>query len=214
MAPPGTKVLIRMHLGKRGSWELHGDPGWCVGTSLNNYRCVQCYVPRTRSIVHSDSVEFFPNKTQFPAVTMKDHLQQSASDSVSMLKNPPSTTVPSSSASNDIENAILKIAKILKRGDEMPNLSEKCDAPLPRVAPMTKSKMTPIKTPTSPPKANATPPNITPHHDDEHDPPSLRVGFQAPDPMSVEALLNRSSLPKKCTIYNPSKSSLSIAIKT
>ena len=202
MAPPGTKLLIHMHPDKRGSWELHGDPGWYVGLSLNHYRCVQCYVPRTRSIVNSDSVEFFPNKTPFPAVTMKDHLQQSASDLVSMLTNPPSTTVPSLSAGDDIENAILEIAKILKRADVIPNLSAICDAPLPRVAPTMTSKFTPMTTPTTSHAPSAAPPTIIPCDEDEHDAPSPRVGSQAPDPATVEALLNRSSLPKNARFRN------------
>lgn len=202
MAPPGTKLFIHMHPDKRGSWELHGEPGWYVGPSLNHYRCVQCYVPRTRSIVNSDSVEFFPNKTPFPAVTMKDHLQQSASDLVSTLTNPPSTTVPSLSAGNDIENDILEIAKILKRVDDMPNISAICDTPLPRVALTMKSKFTPMKTPTTPPTPSAAPPTIIPHDEDECDAPSPRVGSQAPDPITVEALLNRSSLPKNARFRN------------
>ena len=75
MAPPGTKVLIHTHQCKRGSWELNSELAWNAGPSPTQYRCVQCYIPRTSSTVHSDSVEFFPHNTSFPVVTMKCYLK-------------------------------------------------------------------------------------------------------------------------------------------
>ena len=53
-----------------------------------------------------------------------------------------------------------------------------------------------MTTPTTAPTANAAPPNSIPHDEDENDVPSPRVGSQTKDPTTVEALLNRSSLPK------------------
>ena len=85
MDPLGTKVLIHTHSDERVSWELNGEPCWCVGSSPNHYRCVKCYVPRTSSIVHSDSVEFFPHVMLFPSLTMQDYLQQSVVKIVSIL---------------------------------------------------------------------------------------------------------------------------------
>lgn len=122
MAPLGTKVIIHAHPDKRGSWELNGQPGWYAGPSPNHYRCAQCFTPRTRLIVHSDSAEVFPNKITFPAVTMKDHLKQSPDDIVAILVNPPSKTVPSLTSGDKVQNAIIEIAKILKGADQMPNL--------------------------------------------------------------------------------------------
>ena len=222
MAPPGTKVLVHMHPDKRGSWELNGQPGWYVGPSPNHYRCVQCFIPRTRTIVHSDSVEFFPNQTPFPAVTMKDHLKQSAEDTVAILTNPPSKTVPSLSAGDEVQNAVLEIAKLLKRADTIPNLPEICTKPLPRVVSQTKYKNSPPEsnepTPnlipdddsivppplptTSSKEPSTSTPNIIPYDDSEYDTQSPRVGVQHSDPVTVQTLLNPSSLPKNSRFKN------------
>ena len=79
----------------------------------------------------------------FPAVTMKHYLQQSVTDIVSILSEPPSTTVPSLSSGDDIHNAILDLATILNRADQIPNLPETCKTPLPRV--LNDSNMQPAK---------------------------------------------------------------------
>ena len=47
LAPPGTKVIAHTNSQKRGSWELNSEIGWYVGPSLNHYRCVKVYFPRT-----------------------------------------------------------------------------------------------------------------------------------------------------------------------
>ena len=201
MAPPGTKVLIHQHPDKRGSYELNGEPGWYVGPSLNHYRCVQCYVPRTRATMHSDSVEFFPKHTPFPSVTMLDFLRQTAEDLVAILAKPPSTTVPSLTAGDDVNNAILNIAKLLKRADKIPTLPAICSKPLPRVEK--------IPTPDASPKEtaiNSSPkdpiPNTIPYDESEIDVPSPRVKKNQIDPMPLDVLLTKSSLPKNARYNN------------
>ena len=94
MAPPGTKVIIHSNPTKRASWDLNGVNGWYVGPSMKHYRCVRCYIPKTRSIIDADTVEFFPHRIPFPAFTLKDFLHQAATDITSILLNPPATTVP------------------------------------------------------------------------------------------------------------------------
>ena len=109
MAPPGTKVLIHKHPSTRGSWELNSESGWYIGPSLNHYRCVQCYIPRTKAVVNSDTVEFFPHSISFPSVKLADFLAQAASDIISILSNSITTTVPSLQAGSATRNAILEI---------------------------------------------------------------------------------------------------------
>lgn len=56
MAPTVTKTPVHRHPGKRGPWEIHGEPGWHVGPSLDHYRCIQNCIPRTRSIMNRGTV--------------------------------------------------------------------------------------------------------------------------------------------------------------
>ena len=122
MSSPGTIEIVHTHPENRASWELNGQHGWHVGTVLDHYRCIKCYMPRTKSIINSDTVEFFPHSIPFPQVKLQNYLKQSASDIISMLAKPLSTTVPTLVAGDDTRNAILELASILKRVDKTPNL--------------------------------------------------------------------------------------------
>ena len=126
MDPPGVKVLIHAHPKKRGSCELNDKPSWCIGPFPNHYRCAECWIPRTKSTVHSESIGFFPHNMPFYAATMKDYFHQSAADIVSILSKLPSTTVSSFSSRDNIHNYILDLATILNREDKIPNFPEIC----------------------------------------------------------------------------------------
>ena len=133
LAPPGTKIIAHVSPDKRGTWDLNGEQGWYVGPSLSHYRCVQCYFPRTREVRDCDTVEFFPHDIPFPRVTLEDHLKQAATDILAILSNPPSTTVPSLQAGDTTNQAIMEIAKLLKRAEQIPNLPNSCEDSAPRV---------------------------------------------------------------------------------
>ena len=75
LAPPGTKIVTHIKPGNRGSWELNGEVGWYVGPSMQHYRCVQCYFPRTKQIRDCDTVTFFPTNVPFPQVKLVDFLK-------------------------------------------------------------------------------------------------------------------------------------------
>ena len=77
--------------------------GWYVGPAMNHHCCVICYFLRRRSQRVVDTVEFFPHSIPFPEVKLQDFIKQAATDLVTLLKHPPSTTVPSSSSSPQIE---------------------------------------------------------------------------------------------------------------
>jgi hypothetical protein len=67
----------------RETWAPNGEEGWYIGPSLNHYRCVNCYYPRTRAEQHTDTVVFFPSTVKIPEVDLKDFLHQAALDIIS-----------------------------------------------------------------------------------------------------------------------------------
>ena len=77
MAPPEIRVIVHTHPDNITCWELNGQHGWHVGPALNQYRCVKCYIPRTKSIINSDTVKFFLHSIPFPQVKLQDYLKQS-----------------------------------------------------------------------------------------------------------------------------------------
>ena len=113
----------------RGSWKLNGEPGWYVGPALQHYMCVTCYFLKSRSERFCDTVTFIPTVLPFPQVTITDHLRQAASDIVTILIFPPSTTVPSLKAGDPTRNALLELAAQLQRIEPIPAKSATSPAP-------------------------------------------------------------------------------------
>ena len=91
---------------------------------------------------------------------MDDFLKQAATDIISLLTTPPSTTNPSLQAGDTTKNALLKIAKILQRAEDLPSTNQQHPlqnnyntqlepvAPSPRVSPS--PRVQPITIPLSP----------------------------------------------------------------
>ena len=115
MAPPGTKIVAHIKPNQRGAWELNGEFGWYVGPSLNHYRCVKYYFPRTRVERDCDTVTFFPTAVPFPEIKLKDFLVQVAGDIITILTQPSSTTTPSLAAGDPVRNALVTLTTQLKR---------------------------------------------------------------------------------------------------
>ena len=113
MAPPGTKILIHSKPTKRASWAFHGVEGWYIGPSFEHYRCVKCYIPKTRSEVSSDTIQFIPSYVPIPEPNIDLHIRRTLHDLVQLLtsKSPaiPALTTESS------KQAIIKISQLLNR---------------------------------------------------------------------------------------------------
>ena len=124
IAPPGTKVIAHLKTSQRGSWSPNGEPAWTVGPALEHYRCLTCYFPQTRAERHVDTVKFFPHTVPIPKMQLEDFLRQTATDIVHLLKQPPSSVVPSLQAGEPTYNAIRDIACIFNQPELLPNLKQ------------------------------------------------------------------------------------------
>ena len=92
---------------------------------MEHYRCIRCYFPETQSERNVDTVTFFPQKIKFPEVNLDDFLRQSATDIISILTAPPSTTTVLLKVGDETRNDLLQIATILKRTVQLPPIVEK-----------------------------------------------------------------------------------------
>ena len=75
LAPPGTKIVAHIKSNQRRTCELNGEAVWYAGPSMNHYRCVECYFPRTKTTRDYDTVTFFPTTIPFPEVKLKYYLR-------------------------------------------------------------------------------------------------------------------------------------------
>ena len=120
LAPLGTRVVIHSKPNYRASWDANGKDGWYIGYSPHHYRCMKCYMPKTRSEINADTIVFFPHIIDFPIVSTDTFLKQAALDIITLLTNPPKAFPPSLQAGDETKNAILQLAIILGR-NTLPN---------------------------------------------------------------------------------------------
>ena len=120
LLPPGTKVIAHHAPEDRTTWDLHGEAGWYVGPLLQHYRCVECFFPKSKRTRHIPKIEIIPHDVPIPEVNMNDFLCQAATDIISVLQTPPSTTVVSLDAGDPTRNALERIADILQRKTSPP----------------------------------------------------------------------------------------------
>ena len=69
LASSGTKIVTHITPEQRLTWELIGEAGWYVGPSINHYRYVQYYFPRTKIVRICDTVTFSPQQFLSPKST-------------------------------------------------------------------------------------------------------------------------------------------------
>ena len=87
---------------------------------MSHYRYVKCYFPRPRTIRDCDTVTFFPTTLSFPEIKLDDFLRQAASDIITILTLPPSTTTPSLQTGDPVRNILITLETQLNRTDNIP----------------------------------------------------------------------------------------------
>lgn len=107
IVPTGTRLIAHSKPTKRTSWALHGNCGWSIGLSPENYCCIEVHFSETQIQQHVDTVTFFSNFITFPEVNLDDFLQQAATDIVTLLSTSPSTTIVSFAAGDSTQNTLL-----------------------------------------------------------------------------------------------------------
>ena len=61
LALPGTKIIMRSKPNQRASWNYHGLEEFYVAPVPDHYRCLTCYLPKTRSEVIAGTVKYIPH---------------------------------------------------------------------------------------------------------------------------------------------------------
>jgi len=123
LAPPGIQTVIHNKPSNRSSWGYRGEDAFYVGPSMEHYRCVRCYIPKTRSERTSDTVVFFPTTVPVPQMKLDDYLHQAALDIMTLLSNPPKDSFPTLHLGDNTKEAIRQISILLNRATIPPNPS-------------------------------------------------------------------------------------------
>ena len=85
LALAGCKIVIHDQANERLSWAPHGTEGFYIEPAIHHYRNYQCYIPATKSIRVSNTVEFFPHHTPLLATSSTDKITLVLQDLLNLL---------------------------------------------------------------------------------------------------------------------------------
>ncbi len=86
IAPLGMKVLVHNTPENRGSWEVHGSPGFYIGRALYHYRCHNVWMKDTRAIRVSNCLAWFPTLVKMPGSSHIEELTAAVTDVRNLLR--------------------------------------------------------------------------------------------------------------------------------
>jgi hypothetical protein len=88
MAPPGCKVIVHERSLEQGTWASHGIKGFYIGPAMHHYRNYKAYIPETRGVRKTNTIEFFPDKVNMPSASFADRLAAATENLVAALQQP------------------------------------------------------------------------------------------------------------------------------
>ena len=75
-----TRMIFHKKPGNHTPWGHHVTPVWYIGTSLDHYRCMKCYMPLTKIICITDTLQYTLKAFGFPNTTTEDYHQKEIGD--------------------------------------------------------------------------------------------------------------------------------------
>ena len=131
MAPPGTLLAAHLKPSNRPSWSPHAQKAWYIGPSLEHYRNFRCYIPNTKSVIVTDTVDLIANESPIPTVSHEEYLQQALMDILAVLQQKQPSNIPSLQYGEKINDAIITVASILGKTLPKPTiLNQKIAIPI------------------------------------------------------------------------------------
>jgi hypothetical protein len=112
-SPPGCNIVAHKKIGKRRTWEPHGQHGYSLGPAMHHYRCQNVYVSAMASECIVDTLEFFPHNHPMPQLSSTDKLIVATKDMTDALQNP-HPEVPFAHVIDDTISALADLASIFK----------------------------------------------------------------------------------------------------
>ena len=111
LAPPGCLVVAHERPQNRGTWAEHGVKGYFIGPAKYHYRNYEVYIPTTRGVRTTDTIEFFQKHVQMPKTLSEDRLAEATENLVEILQksHPPTPFLDQGTKTNDAIQNLRKI---------------------------------------------------------------------------------------------------------
>jgi hypothetical protein len=109
-APLGCSVMAHVKPKNRRTWDVHGEVGYSIGTSMEHHRCFNVYIVKTRATRVSDSVFFKHQYITNPQLTPETLVMKAAAELTSALKGTVSQDAETADALAKVSDLFQKIA--------------------------------------------------------------------------------------------------------
>jgi hypothetical protein len=109
-APLGCLVMAHVKPKNRRTWDVHGEVGYNIGTSMEHHRCFNVYIVKTRATRVSDSVFFKHQYITNPQITPETLVMKAAAELTSALKGTVSQDAETADALTKVSELFQKIA--------------------------------------------------------------------------------------------------------
>ena len=144
----------------RRTWDVHGEVGYSIGTSMEHNRCFNVYIVKTRATRISDSVFFKHQYITNPQITPETLVMKAAAELTSALKGTVSQDAETADALAKVSKLFQKIAASKaerakakeQRNQHRTHPSSRRAVPIPRV-----DNEPPIRQAVTIPRVQATP---------------------------------------------------------
>ena len=87
--------------------------GFYVAPAPDHYRCLTCYLPKTKSEVIADTVKFIPRYIPIPETSLDDHVKKTADDLIHLLLHK-SPAIPALKPESS-RQTLIHLAQVLQR---------------------------------------------------------------------------------------------------
>ena len=137
LAPPGCQVIVHERPQERRTWADHGVTGFYIGPAMHHFRNYYSYIPTTRGVRVSNTVEFFPAHVDMPQTSSEDRLAQVTQDLITVLNNPhlPTPFLHQGEKTNDAIRTLQKIFQPPQQADNGTPVSSPRVQETPHIAP-------------------------------------------------------------------------------
>ena len=140
IAPFGMKVEVFRSKNQRATtWDVHSQSGFYVGLPRDHHRCHQVYLPKTRSVVISDTLSWYPKKHfLLPGTSTTDDLVAAIDALCQAITNvTPVNNQPNHSVIVQLQQGLQQFKNLFQRTSEKyPNFIDLPVAPITEIFPV------------------------------------------------------------------------------
>jgi hypothetical protein len=95
IVPPDIRVLAHVKSVNQTTWSPHAEDGWCIGPTMDSYRCYRIWVWNSRAARICNTITWFPTKIIMPLASTADLVLADITDiQQALLKPPPGFHLP------------------------------------------------------------------------------------------------------------------------